>query len=442
MFRSTLKCAGVVLITGVAGLAIAQDQDAEAQAAVDKRPFGELPPNTGWLSDPNTPAQDLWEAIGGGKLHLNNRLRYEYHDMESDGAKPAHAFTNRLRLGYETKPFKGFNAMIEFENVISFDKTLYWVPATRDGSANRAVVADPQDTEVNQAWVQYHLDEVFESEAWVNIKVGRQRITLDDERFVGNVGWRQFEQTYDAVLVQFGNDPFTFSYAHVWKVQGIFSNGVDLDADTHIFHLAVHPVDWITVTPFVYLVDVQQAPALDSDTYGVRLHGSTPIGQDDALSFAYNAYYAHQTEGRNSSIPDYDADFFAIDLSVAKKELGALGAGYQFIGSDGGADSFIFPLGTNHAFNGWADRFLATPVTGLQDLYGYVKADLPKGFKGMIVYHQFWSDVGSTDFGSEIDAVVSKKISKNWSVLGKFAHFMGDALTDNTKFWVETTFSF
>ncbi len=33
------------------------------------------------------------------------------------------------------------------------------------------------------------------------LTLGRQRINLDDQRFVGNVGWRQNEQTYDGFRV-------------------------------------------------------------------------------------------------------------------------------------------------------------------------------------------------------------------------------------------------
>ncbi|USN99627.1 MAG: alginate export family protein [Phycisphaeraceae bacterium] len=445
----TQRLISVLAIAATAAPALAQP---EADAPAEKLAFGELPKNAGWLSDPGTPAETIWDSIAGGKLHLNDRLRFEYADQE--GVKPSYAFTNRIRLGYETKAWHGLNGMIEMENVASFDSSLYWVPATLDGDPTRTVVADPQDTEVNQAYLQYHRDNLFDSDASFTIKAGRQRIILDDARFVGNVGWRQFEQTYDAVLAQVGYDPVTFSYAHVWKVQGIFSNGVDLDADVHIFHLAFKAADWITITPFVYLVDVQQAAALDSDTYGVRLYGSAPFGEEDAFSFNYNGYYAHQTEGRNSAIPNYDADFFALDLNAAKKGLGALGVGYQFLGSDNGADSFIFPLGTNHAFQGWADKFLTTPVAGLQDFYVYAKADLPWNVKGGVYFHEFWFDDTPTgvdsNIGWEIDAVLSKDISRNWNVLAKFAYYDGGiALTfpggygaDTVKFWLETTFKF
>jgi hypothetical protein len=33
----------------------------------------------------------------------------------------------------------------------------------------------------------------------LDLTLGRQRINLDDQRFVGSVGWRQNEQTFDAV---------------------------------------------------------------------------------------------------------------------------------------------------------------------------------------------------------------------------------------------------
>jgi len=33
------------------------------------------------------------------------------------------------------------------------------------------------------------------------------------------------------------------------------------------------------------------------------------------------------------------------------------------------ARAFQTPLGTNHAFQGWADRFLITPGDGIEDLF-------------------------------------------------------------------------
>ncbi|MGL1204265.1 alginate export family protein, partial [Vibrio parahaemolyticus] len=42
------------------------------------------------------------------------------------------------------------------------------------------------------------------------ITVGRQRITLDDQRWVGNAGWRQNEQRFDAARIETRLGPIAF----------------------------------------------------------------------------------------------------------------------------------------------------------------------------------------------------------------------------------------
>ena len=64
-----------------------------------------------------------------------------------------------------------------------------------------------------------------------------------------------------------------------------------------------------------------------------------------------------------------------IDVLVA-------GGGYQQVGFRVGWErlsgseregQFQTPLATLHAFNGWADKFLSTPVNGIEDLYFRVR---------------------------------------------------------------------
>ena len=57
------------------------------------------------------------------------------------------------------------------------------------------VVADPESYEINR--LQLTNTSIIDT----TITLGRQRIVLDDHRFVGNVGWRQNEQTFDALRV-------------------------------------------------------------------------------------------------------------------------------------------------------------------------------------------------------------------------------------------------
>jgi len=100
----------------------------------------------------------------------------------------------RSRLNYRTREWQGWSAFAEVDNTaVLGDDEAY--NSTTNGVTDRPIIADPEYTELNQAYVQY------KSGALTAIG-GRQRITLDDQRFVGNVGWRQNEQTYDALTLK------------------------------------------------------------------------------------------------------------------------------------------------------------------------------------------------------------------------------------------------
>ena len=89
----------------------------------------------------------------------------------------------------------------------------------------------PDDTSVpgvtseDVEWDQIYLK--VGRENWWNTWAigGRQRITLDDHRFIGNVGWRQNEQTFDSVRVTTNLIPdLKLDYSYIWEVQRIFGS--------------------------------------------------------------------------------------------------------------------------------------------------------------------------------------------------------------------------
>lgn len=400
----------------------------------------------GWLSDPKQPPDSALDALASGKIHLDNNLRFEYAD--TTGRRSSNALTNRLRLGYETKPFYGFSGMVEMENVATPDTDTYWVPATGDGSPSRTVIADPPGTEVNRVWARYKIESIGNTGVSADIKAGRQRIKLDDDRFVGNVGWRQFELTYDSASVRtnLGADGLDVFYAYVWGVQRIFGpDGPNFDSDTHLLNASYRVAPELKVTPFAYWIDFEGDDPINSNqNYGLRLTGNLWKGAGGGSDFFadYELTYAYQSDAGSNPI-DYSAHFLAAQFRVTQTGLGHALAGYQFLGSDDGAIAFRFPLGTNHAFQGFADNFLVTPAAGLQDLYLGLGADLPLGIKAAVTFHQFWSDEGGRDLGYEVDAVASKQLTPQWSVLAKAAHYDGDSgQPDTTRLWVQTTFRF
>jgi len=126
---------------------------------------------------------------------------------------------------------------------------------------------------------------------------------------------------------------------------------------------------------------------------------------------------------------------------VKKLDLGTIGVGYEVLASDNGAAAFRTPLATGHAFNGWYDAFLATPASGLEDLYIFASTTLPCGAVAKIYGHRFTQEVGGQDLGDEVDAVLSKKLSDHVSILAKYSHFNAKAptaATDGDKFWFQT----
>jgi hypothetical protein len=243
-----------------------------------------------------------------------------------------------------------------------------------------------------------------------------------------------------------GVDNLSVKYAYLWSVQRVFGpDGPSPDSDSHLVNISYAAAPELTVTPFAYLLDFEGDEPLNSgDTFGVRLTGEVGLDPDDErdVSLAYELTYARQSDAGANPV-DFEADFFAAQATLARRDLGSVSLGYQLLGSDDGAYGFRFPLGTNHAFQGFADNFLVTPADGLQDLYVGASAELLWGVRGVAVAHWFWTDEGSRDLGQELDLALSKKINENWSVLVKGAFYDGDAgEPDVTRVWFQTEFRF
>jgi len=398
----------------------------------------------------------LTEAVTGGDVSLNVRLRYEHADQ--DGLESSDAVTVRPRLGYATKPYKGVKAFVELEHVQPInDEDDFNQAGTNPGGAGKTVIADVEGAELNQAYL-----DIACPLTGGKVRAGRQRIILDNARFVGNVGWRQNEQTYDgATAVLAKEDHGTITYGYVNKVNRIFgedngtkpagsaANASDFDGDVHLVNVSSDALPIGELTGYAYLLDLNNtnfAAGASSDTFGVRLTGSRETRRGHILK--YEGEYARQTD--NSGSPDgadFDTDYYLGKLAYDCGH-GTLGVGYEVLGSDDGARGFGTPLATLHAHNGWADVFLATPADGLEDSFVFAGAMLPGGIKADVIYHEFASDEGSTDYGTEIDVKLVKKLTDNITVLAKYADYNADSdpgnprAADVVKGSIEATLSF
>ena len=238
-----------------------------------------------------------------------------------------------------------------------------------------------------------------------------------------------------------------FDYTYIWDVNRIFGPDADkdFDSDSHLVRLSYDDARIGKITGFAYLLDLNgeaTAAANSSDTYGLRYEATRNLkGDPQGPKLNYVLSWATQSDAGDNPT-DYTADYYLIDVKYIDEGWYA-GGGWEVLGSDNGVAGFRTPLATGHKFNGWADVFLTTPADGLEDTYLYVGGDLPDGFKGKAVYHWFDPDNGGRDFGQEVDAVVSKKLSDNATVLAKYAFYNGDtAFADRAKFWLQLTLNY
>jgi hypothetical protein len=306
---------------------------------------------------------------------------------------------------------------------------------TTPDKANYQSVADPKGSDLNQLYVDYNVSEA------TMIRAGRQRVLLDNQRFVGGVGWRQNEQTYDGLLISSSAINKTqLSYAYVGQVRRIFgqnSTSGSMNVDTHLLNAKVSINDSWAVTPYLYYIDNQDAASTSTSTLGARLTGGMKAGEG---KLDLVAELATQSDAGNNPV-SYDADYAHLSALWTMENGLGLGLAYESLGTDSSNfQSFRTPLATLHAFQGWADMFLSTPGAGIDDLYATVKFNAGKwNLTG--VYHDFSAETGSGDFGTEFDVSAGTKLGKNYGILLKGAFFSSDNVSypDTNKFWIMFT---
>ncbi len=365
------------------------------------------------------------------------RLRYE--QVEQDGlAVDADALTLRVRAGIEAKAGR-WSALVEGQANLAITGDYF---DGLQGPATRPLIADPDNIALARAQIRY-ASPVFA------VTAGRQRLGFDDERFVGAVGFRQNGQSFDAVRAEItpvkgvkADVAYAWSVRTIWGIDGAGARQQAVSGDNIFANLGAQtPIGKLVA--FAYLVDQDEAAVqgfrLSSQSYGVRLDGSRPIGK---AKIAWQLSHARQSDWhRNPN--DYAADYYLADLGV---DFGGprVGVGYEILGADhGGAlTSFQTPLATGFKFQGWADKFLTTPPDGVRDLYasagwgGQALGPL-RGVALQAVYHRYRSDRASRSYGDEIDLLASAKLGKV-TAAARYAHYKADTFaTDTDKFWLQ-----
>lgn len=369
--------------------------------------------------------EQLSNAVSEGTVNFSMRFRHE--TVEQDNAlRDAAASTVRTRMTLQSAPVAGFTGVFEVDNVSTFGSDSYNSFVIDEYLGTHSVIADPVGTEVNQAYLQYQANDKFKA------RFGMQRILHAAQRFVGGVGWRQNEQTYDAISTSYTDDTFTVDYSYVWNVNRIFNTSKpsvqsgDLNSDHH-FLLASSKGDWGSLSGFVYALDFNDGPALSSMTTGLTYTGS--IGPANVL-----ASIARQNDYAGNPV-DYSANYINLEAGLPVGSTRIV-AGVEILSSDDGRKSFTTPLATLHKWQGWTDLFLGTPASGIEDHYLTVSGNLGK-VGVAATYHNFQAEFGSADYGGEWDIVANYSINEMVSTQLKYATFDSDGYAaDTDKLWI------
>ncbi|SHJ98847.1 Alginate export [Rubritalea squalenifaciens DSM 18772] len=392
----------------------------------------------GTAEDPVTSENHDWFTFS-----LEARARIEQRNQQ--GLDNSYAGTLRLRPGIQLGRDIGLAAFVQSEHTLAFIED-YQVGTPQSALFDPYVpgntpIGDPENHELNQLYLQYKTEDYL-------IRAGRQRIIFDNAAFIGNVGWRQNEQSFDAAFASYSLDSLEFKYAYLNRVNRIF--GLDgkgaveaLEGDAHLFN-GSYKLGEHSLHGYVYLMDFseRQFARASSNTFGSFTdlkfkHGS------------YHAEFAYQTEA--GSQEDFTALYGHLNF---KKKISSLTitAGTEHLTED-----FVTPLATVHAFNGFADVFINDRLgltsgpsqwDGLTDLYLGVSTKAPGDIAVSTTAHAFYDDSLDQFYGWELDAVAAKKLCDSTKLVAKWAYFFGDDSADGnfsndvSQFSIQLDYSF
>ena len=339
-------------------------------------------------------------------------MRLQAVDLDNDAPNPlrdGEALTLRLAGQAEFALEPRTTALFELEGVVALNDGF------NDGRGrrpNRPFIPDPEGLEINRAQIS--------TERWdgTRITLGRQRIALDDWRFIGEFPFRQNHQSIDALRIETRRlGPGSLDAGYFNRVQrplGRDNPGGRFEGDSVFANYTLSsPIG--RVTAFHYRFDIETGPqgvlrhVFSNRVTGARLFGRRQSGD---LGVSWEASYAHQTDHDDNPI-DYAADYGMGEIKLETLR-GALTFRAERLGADNG-QGFQTPLASLHKFQGLADQFLRTPGDGVDDLSVAASAELGdlgvlRDVRVLARHHWFSAAETSQDYGRELDLTLGAKI--------------------------------
>jgi hypothetical protein len=363
------------------------------------------------------------------------------------------------RNGFKTlRPENNFKAasFVEQRTRVYFDyqkDKLHLHVAIQDirmwGNHDQIYKTDPSLTNFYEAYATYQI-----SEKWA-VKIGRQMLSYDTQRFMGGLDWAQQARSHDAVLIRYKtNNGVKVDAAFAFNNSGnepAFLNayptpyGLNNYKNMQMIHASKK---WENAyVSLLFQNDGRQVLVNDTSvqyrqTYGVVANGWL----SDAIGLAGEFYYQVGINGGGQTV---NALFANLKVTIKTKLTPIILGGDYASGTkleDAGKDNAWNPLyGTNHKWYGYMDYFYVGNghgqggrTTGLIDIYLKTNFKLAEKQSIAVHGHYFMSPVTiydtrallpstvemSNGLGVEIDLVYKFVVQKDFNIQVGYSHML------------------
>ncbi len=391
----------------------------------------------------NTSAQEKDSIENTFSLSLNFRPRLEIRDGAfrplASNERVAALVSDRMRI----------NMNYSYKNLLTVKISPQVVSVW--GQANMVQGAENVGNKFSlfESWAKLRI-----SPSW-STKIGRQVISLDDERFFGELDWAQGGRAHDAVSVEFAKNKFEvkgfFAYNQNYKT--LYGNNLSNPAGYDYATTDAFPHKWMQtiwakfplgekskITLLVANLGFQQAtitntitPEFYSQTYGANyFFGGKKINAQVAAYFQ---------GGKNITGATTEAYTATANIGYHISDQWTIGIGSDLIsGNDIGVaqsrnTAFNPYFQTGHKFYGFMDYYYAGNThrnVGISDSYLKVNFKAKKNFSLGMVLHQFvtpnkvinLNQEYNSNLGQEMDLTVSYKINKFASLTGGYSFYL------------------
>lgn len=366
--------------------------------------------NTIWAA----PKSSIMYALERGYPSLTLRARKEH--AKENKFLSANSSTIRSQLSYQSSNFHKNYLFLEMINVSSWLSQRYNPNSIFIKKPMYSVINDPRYTGVTNAYIS---SEFFRN---TEITFGRQYISLNNGRMVGNNDFRQFPLSFDALTIT--NDAledFDILYSFATNINTSNSDG-RRKLRTNLINFTWHDFLYGKVVGYLYKNHDLAISSNSNLTFGFRVTSDDTFNK--IFNFDYEIEVAHQSNTYNN-MNKYSSIYFHISYNknsgnIFQKWLLTGKIGLELIGSGNYNQPehvFTFPLGNTHGFNGLAEAYTIIPKRGLTDYYMDLTAEYSDWLNLIGAIHVFqYTRGGQNKFiGIEYDLSTCIKINKSMS---------------------------